>query len=158
MQSGVKENFSESLPSAIGLFVNTSNMDDDLSPCQPESILKGRLSESTSSLQLKKENERRNSISSLLSFQNRTRATSERQGSVPNLQITQSRVIGRPTSSSLHSNSSKYRSLRLYQYLANKGDQPNNGSSDQQLSKLEDALTNIRSQLVSIISLYKLMV
>ena len=66
---------------------------------------------------------------------------------VSNLQITQSRVIGRPTSSSLHSNNSKYRSLRLYQYLANKGDQSSNSSNDQQLSKLEDALTNIRSQL-----------
>ena len=158
MQSGVTENFNRTLPSANRLLVNSSSMDDDLSPCQPEPILKERLSESISSLQLKKENERRNSVSSLLSFQNRTRATSERQGSVPNLQITQSRVIGRPTSSSLHSNSSKYRSLKLYQYLANKGDQSSNSTSDQQLSKLEDALTNIRSQLVSIVSLYKLVI
>lgn len=158
MESGVTENFNRTLPPAIRLLVNTSSMDDDLSPCQPEPILKGSLSESTSSLQLKKENERRNSVSSLLSFQNRTRATSERQGSVPNISITHSRIIGRQTSNSLHSNNSKYRSLRLYQYLANKGDQSSNSSSDQQLSKLEDALTNIRSQLVSIISLYKLVV
>ena len=113
----------------------------------PSILSRRKLSSSTEGIshgEQKYHGQRRNSISSLLGPFTRSRAA----GPPPS----------RPSSSSLHSQGSKYRSLKLYQYLAGHSSSSSssnggNGSSavqDTELSTLDEAFQKVHSQLVSV--------
>ena len=104
--------------------------------------MEDRKYELSSSLDLQLGKERRNSISSLFSGRSRF---SERQGSVPT--VSQKTATVTRSSASLHSQSPKYISLKLYQYFLRGEQNTNNGSSEQ---TLDETFAKIQNQLVSI--------
>ena len=112
--------------------------------------MEDRKYELSSSLDLQLGKERRNSISSL--FSGRSRLT-ERQGSVPAVSQ-KTATLSRPSSASLHSQSPKYISLKLYQYFLRGEQNTNNGSSGSSEQTLDETFAKIQHQLVSIKIIY----
>ena len=95
-------------------------------------------------LKLQHQELRRNSISSLLGPFTRSRATGN--------------TSARPSSASLHSQGSKYRSLKLYQYLAGYGSSSNGAQDSTELSALDETFKKVHSQLVSVVTSLRFMV